>query len=111
MLGVVAVLTENVTLLAVSISAVTEVTAAAWGAMVEVSAQQRSACGCRGRHLCRGRSSIPVRRARRGGWVGGRLSDRATANGHGRRLCRVTRLDVVLAQGRPQPFQFGIQPV
>lgn len=48
MLGVVAVLTENVTLLAVPIFAVTEVTAAAWGAMVEVSAQQRSACGCRG---------------------------------------------------------------
>jgi len=46
--GVVAVLTENVTLLAVSIFAVTEVTASAWGATVEVSAQQRSACGCRG---------------------------------------------------------------
>jgi hypothetical protein len=65
MLGVIAVLTENVTLFAVSIFAATEVTAAAWGAMVEVSAQERSACGCRGSQPCRGRSSIPVRSARR----------------------------------------------
>jgi hypothetical protein len=47
MLGVVAVLTGNAMLLAVSDYAVTEVTAAAWGAVVEVSAQQRSAYGCR----------------------------------------------------------------
>jgi hypothetical protein len=46
--SVVAVLTGNAMLLAVSpIMPLPEVTAAAWGAMVEVSPQQRSAYGWR----------------------------------------------------------------
>ena len=48
MLGVVAVLTGNVTLLALSIFAVTGVTAVACGAMVEVLTQQRSRVRPRG---------------------------------------------------------------
>jgi hypothetical protein len=35
----------------------------------------------------------------------------AVMTAYRRRLCRVARLDAVLAQGGLQPFQFGIEPV